>query len=444
MEYLMTYGWAILIVAVVLGALYSLGIFNGANFLGGACIAATGYLCSNPVLYTSGALAFTYGYQGPNVTIDGFACTNSTVAPSSFSSSGSSSIQPGQEESVSASCPVSSSDIGTSFSGYLWVEYNQNGQDNLIARFASVSTTVSSLPPMSGNVWVQTSAPIATWESIACSSDCEYIVAGVWNGGYVYTSSDYGSTWTQTSLPSGSWKALTMSSDGSHMVAANYAGSSSYVYTSSDYGATWSQTSAPSALWYDAACSSDCSTIVVAAATLANGIYVSKNYGSTWTQANVPTGSDTPQVACSSDCSTIVAALYNSGIYKSTDYGSTWTQTSAPTEWWSAVTCSSDCSHIFASISASTGYIYVSNNGGSTWSLTSAPGKNWRNVGCSTDCSRAVSPVGGGGIYKSTDYGSTWTRTSAPTRTWESIICSSDCSRIYAVAYGDGIWVSSS
>lgn len=31
MEYLMTYGWAILIIAVVLGAIYSLGLFNGAN-----------------------------------------------------------------------------------------------------------------------------------------------------------------------------------------------------------------------------------------------------------------------------------------------------------------------------------------------------------------------------------------------------------------------------
>ncbi|MEM3820345.1 MAG: LamG-like jellyroll fold domain-containing protein [Candidatus Micrarchaeaceae archaeon] len=32
MEYLMTYGWAILIIAVVLGALYSLGVFNANNF----------------------------------------------------------------------------------------------------------------------------------------------------------------------------------------------------------------------------------------------------------------------------------------------------------------------------------------------------------------------------------------------------------------------------
>ncbi len=32
MEYLMTYGWAILVIAVVLGVLYSLGIFNPSNF----------------------------------------------------------------------------------------------------------------------------------------------------------------------------------------------------------------------------------------------------------------------------------------------------------------------------------------------------------------------------------------------------------------------------
>jgi hypothetical protein len=37
MEYLMTYGWAILIIAVVLGALFSLGVFSGSNLLGSAC-----------------------------------------------------------------------------------------------------------------------------------------------------------------------------------------------------------------------------------------------------------------------------------------------------------------------------------------------------------------------------------------------------------------------
>ena len=33
MEYLMTYGWAILIIAVVLGALFELGVFSGTFFM---------------------------------------------------------------------------------------------------------------------------------------------------------------------------------------------------------------------------------------------------------------------------------------------------------------------------------------------------------------------------------------------------------------------------
>jgi len=62
MEYLMTYGWAILIIAVVLGALFSLGVFSGSSLLGNACIAASGYLCSNPV-YLHGTPTAA-GFQG--------------------------------------------------------------------------------------------------------------------------------------------------------------------------------------------------------------------------------------------------------------------------------------------------------------------------------------------------------------------------------------------
>jgi DNA-binding beta-propeller fold protein YncE len=206
MEYLMTYGWAILIIAVVLGALYSLGIFNGANFIGGTCIPAPGYLCSNPRLATDGILSFTYGYQGPNVTIVGFACTNSSVAPSSFSSSGSSTLEPGQEESVSVTCTLpEGSQIGTRFSGYLWVEYDQNGQSDLIAEFASISTTASTSPPSylavityaSGLIIVNTSdentyktASLGFWNSglqpIAISPDGSKAYVGGNNGGGGY------------------------------------------------------------------------------------------------------------------------------------------------------------------------------------------------------------------------------------------------------------------
>ena len=56
MEYLMTYGWSILIIAVALGALYSLGLFNGISSGGTACVASSGYYCQSPTLNTSGYL----------------------------------------------------------------------------------------------------------------------------------------------------------------------------------------------------------------------------------------------------------------------------------------------------------------------------------------------------------------------------------------------------
>ncbi|MCL5429948.1 MAG: hypothetical protein M1504_00535 [Candidatus Marsarchaeota archaeon] len=142
MEYLMTYGWAILIIAVVLGVLFQLGVFNAATFEGNSCLAYSGYLCSQQTLNTAGTLSFTFGYQGANFTVDGFGCSSNSIEPS-FSMAGISNLQPGQEESISVSCPVSSGSIGTPFSGYIWMEYDQAGHNGLVAKIASISTSVS-------------------------------------------------------------------------------------------------------------------------------------------------------------------------------------------------------------------------------------------------------------------------------------------------------------
>ncbi len=78
MEYLMTYGWAILITAVVLGALFSLGLFTGQG-LGTACIAAPGYLCQAPALLTNGNLTLQFGQNNGGTFYNvGLACTAGT------------------------------------------------------------------------------------------------------------------------------------------------------------------------------------------------------------------------------------------------------------------------------------------------------------------------------------------------------------------------------
>ena len=62
MEYLMTYGWAILIIAVVLGALFTLGVFNPNTMLGNTCIPGSGYLCQSYVYsHASGSIIVTLG-----------------------------------------------------------------------------------------------------------------------------------------------------------------------------------------------------------------------------------------------------------------------------------------------------------------------------------------------------------------------------------------------
>ncbi len=60
MEYLMTYGWAILIIAVVLAALFELGVFNGSNLAPQACIAQAGFQCSS-LTYNNVGITFSFG-----------------------------------------------------------------------------------------------------------------------------------------------------------------------------------------------------------------------------------------------------------------------------------------------------------------------------------------------------------------------------------------------
>ncbi len=71
MEYLMTYGWAILIIAVVLAALFELGVFNGSNLAPQACIAQAGFVCRNPV-YTANGIGITFGQTTGREYFDSF------------------------------------------------------------------------------------------------------------------------------------------------------------------------------------------------------------------------------------------------------------------------------------------------------------------------------------------------------------------------------------
>ncbi len=183
MEYLMTYGWAILVIAIVLGVLYYLGVFNSAAGLGNSCIAQTGYVCSNLVLSTAGTANAILGQlSNYPITITAIACTNSSAAPTNTVPISGTTLQTGTQVQLSFQCPGAAGPIGKQYAGHLWIVYNtatQSGQVSQIATFsAHVVTAQSSIQQTCYQLTLSTSGTgtlsANTPESSGCSSG-EYV-----------------------------------------------------------------------------------------------------------------------------------------------------------------------------------------------------------------------------------------------------------------------------
>ena len=80
MEYLMSYGWAILIIAVVIAVMFELGLFNGPP-IGNTCIGSVGFSCQSAIFTNGGYLHFELGQAtGHTIYINGIACSQNTSA----------------------------------------------------------------------------------------------------------------------------------------------------------------------------------------------------------------------------------------------------------------------------------------------------------------------------------------------------------------------------
>ena len=196
MEFLMTYGWAILIIAVVLGALYSVGVFNFSTSLGsGGCSAVSGYYCGNPHLAQNDNITLTIGtltntrtiynvavacsstVTGPGlpspspasgtpqaamiyIYANGVATSNIAIPGGTSLPSTSLSLALGQKTTITGlTCygtnvgPSITPTMGTAFNGYLWLDYTtSSGQPTAAGgtnpfytvKFATVSVKVGS------------------------------------------------------------------------------------------------------------------------------------------------------------------------------------------------------------------------------------------------------------------------------------------------------------
>ena len=140
----MTYGWAILIISIVLVALWSIGVFSSPGGGGGAaCVGTIGYLCGTPTLESNGLLLTTIGQTSSSGTLSvtGLGCSNSSMQPSTFYSA-SMTLPPSQATSASFDCPLPNSALGAAFTGTLWIQYNLGSVTGLVSRLGAVNTKV--------------------------------------------------------------------------------------------------------------------------------------------------------------------------------------------------------------------------------------------------------------------------------------------------------------
>lgn len=82
LEYLMTYGWAILAVVIIAGALWYLGIFDPSRFAGEKqCGGFSAFTCQDQRMNATGTLALVLNNKlGGAMTITTAGCTPTSVA----------------------------------------------------------------------------------------------------------------------------------------------------------------------------------------------------------------------------------------------------------------------------------------------------------------------------------------------------------------------------
>ena len=146
LEYLMNYGWAILMIAVAALVAYQLGFFEGSNFTPSVCIAQAGFTCSNPIINQTGYVAADIGNgQGTALYLTGVGCSQNDTVPPIMPLANSVYFGPQQTRRVSFYCLGSQQlSLGAKFSGTLWLQYNtSSGLTGQIADIAASTETVS-------------------------------------------------------------------------------------------------------------------------------------------------------------------------------------------------------------------------------------------------------------------------------------------------------------
>lgn len=171
----MTYGWAILIILIVLAVLYIIGVFNPGSVLGAQCNVKFHYSCLDLALATNGTVSFLLGQNTGsteyNIAVACTAAANSSGEPlagtspwiylnksgageTSYSASSSYTLGSGKSVPIdNIPCysdtgkALGNQPIGTQFNGILWVRYtNTPGTEGGLNSWITQQVATPSIP----------------------------------------------------------------------------------------------------------------------------------------------------------------------------------------------------------------------------------------------------------------------------------------------------------
>lgn len=141
MEYLMTYGWAILVIIIVIAVLFYIGVLNPRNVTPQSCMFPPGISCASFKLHsTNASLTLMIGQAtGHPIRILGARCTQESGTPTSIDAvTNLTTIPIGEQRWIgngdsnnnitcrnSGGTALSNGTLGEFYKGKLWIQYNE-------------------------------------------------------------------------------------------------------------------------------------------------------------------------------------------------------------------------------------------------------------------------------------------------------------------------------
>ena len=134
MEFLMTYGWAILVVLAAIAALAYFGVLSPEKFLPEKCLIETGFTCiSSKVESSQSTIVFSNGL-GKSITVDSIQIGGCTTA------FGASMIPEDEKTFVITGC--SNGDIKESFKGDVVVKFTEKRTNLTKTAYGTITSKI--------------------------------------------------------------------------------------------------------------------------------------------------------------------------------------------------------------------------------------------------------------------------------------------------------------